>query len=136
MTGEAWVWRSRPPSIPVDAALDAGLADWEREFLERQALRDRVDLLERQRQAVLDYVANLECTNCEHVHDEGDCGAAIPDGRACRCTWGPPAITEDIRDLLKEHPQRIIGYRWTDPTTGVARMLRPEDVAVVMAGES
>lgn len=68
-----------------------------------EALNGRVQYRDRI-QAVLDYVAKLGCTNCEHVHDEGDCGATIPDGRACRCGWGPPQVAVDIRDLLKEQP--------------------------------
>jgi hypothetical protein len=71
--------------------------------LERELSLTRREL-ERQRDQVLAYVAKLECTNCEHVHEEGDCGATIPDGRACRCTWGPPQVADDIRDLLKEKP--------------------------------
>lgn len=67
-----------------------------------KAIAAERDELRRRIQAVLDYVATLECTNCEHVHDEGDCGAAIPDGRACRCTWGPPDVTEEVRKLLAE----------------------------------
>lgn len=69
---------------------------------ELEELEERVAELERQRQAVLDYVARLECLNCEHVHNEGECGATIPDGRDCRCTWGPSQVAVDIRDLLRE----------------------------------
>ncbi len=74
----------------------------------RETLGLRIKELERQRDQVLDYVAKLECSNCDHVHNDGEgrCGAPIPGyGRPCGCTWGPGDITKDIRDLLaKEKP--------------------------------
>jgi hypothetical protein len=56
-----------------------------------------------QRQAVLDYVAKLECGNCDHVHnDGGGCTVVREFTGPCRCDWGPNQITEDVRALLGE----------------------------------
>jgi chromosome segregation ATPase len=70
-------------------------------------LLDEKVALERQRQAVLDYLRTIECPNCDHpvsLHDNrlGTCSANVNnDLRPCGCDWSS-SIAEDIRDLLEE----------------------------------
>lgn len=75
---------------------------------EVDALRVQVAELEDQRNAVLAYVAELECLNCEHptkLHDDGSCTqprntAWAPKGSLCGCSWGNET-TDRIREIYK-----------------------------------
>ena len=60
----------------------------------------RVVELELQRQDVLDYVTQIECGNCDHVHNDGRCAVVREFTGPCRCDWGPNPIVADIRNLL------------------------------------
>jgi hypothetical protein len=106
-------YRDAPSQNAVDArSADAGVdgdGGHGARAEEPTAARSQRDLAETRIAAVLAYVAKLPCSNCDHVHNDGDerCSAAIPGyGRPCGCTWGPNDITKDIRDLLaKEKPE-------------------------------
>lgn len=66
------------------------------------ARREQVTELKDCIAAVLAYVDQLPCPNCDHVHNDGrKCTVVREFTGPCRCDWGPTDITKDIRNLLK-----------------------------------
>jgi hypothetical protein len=44
-------------------------------------------------------------------------------------------VERDLEIIRATRPREVLGYHWTDPSTGAAKMLHPDDVAVVTSGE-
>jgi hypothetical protein len=100
----------RQPVVELKIKLDnAQLDEVIRQAIQRHVAFDKspeMSMLARnvelagQRQAVLDYVLTLACTNCDHVHEGAPCGTLdAVGGLACRCDW-LNSIARDIRNLL------------------------------------